>query len=178
MQNANPVWTLSLAAGAACLGLFAGACGRARAPDPAPSVKTVMDHFTIGLGGRPANLQVAVYRVEQERGLMQRPDLAGDDGMIFVNTRPGPLSFWMKNTPEPLDIAFVDSDGTIEEIYPLLPFDQRPVKSHGDQLQFAVEMRQGWYAANGVRPGARLDLQALAAALKARGLEPSAFHLK
>jgi hypothetical protein len=178
VQNANPVWTLSLAVGLASLGLVVAACSRAKAPDPAPATKTVMDHFTIAVGGRAANLQVAVYRGEQERGLMQRADLSGDDGMIFVNTRPGPLSFWMKNTPEPLDIGFAGPDGEIEEIYPLLPFDQRPVKSHGDELQFAVEMRQGWYAANGVHAGARIDLQALAAALKARGFEPSAFGLK
>jgi hypothetical protein len=66
----------------------------------------------------------------------------------------------------------------IAEIYPLLPYDERTVSSHGDQLQYALEMRQGWFAANGVRPGARVDLKAVAAAIKARGLDPSKFGLE
>jgi uncharacterized membrane protein (UPF0127 family) len=176
VQNANPVWTRA-AAGAALLGLLWAGCGRSSAPEAAPPPKTVMDHFTIPVGGRPASLQVAILAREQERGLMQRTDLTGDEGMIFVNARPGPLTFWMKNTPEPLDIGYADPEGMIEEIYPLLPNDQRAVKSHSDRLQFAVEMRQGWYAANGVRPGAQVDLKALAAALKARGYEPARFGL-
>ena len=38
-------------------------------------------------------------------------------------------------------------------------------------------MRQGWYAANGVRPGAAIDLAAVAAALKARGFDPGKFGI-
>jgi uncharacterized membrane protein (UPF0127 family) len=37
---------------------------------------------------------------------MQRPDLGGDEGMLFVDPAPTELSFWMKNTPEALDIAY------------------------------------------------------------------------
>jgi uncharacterized protein len=149
-----------------------------QAPEAAATPKSVLDRFPIAVGGHSASLQLAVLAQEQERGLMQRPDLAGDEGMIFVNTRPGPLRFWMKNTPEPLDVGYAGPDGQIEEIYPLLPYDQRPVASHGDQLQFAVEMRQGWFAAHGIGAGSRVDLKALAAALKARGFDPARFGLR
>jgi hypothetical protein len=108
---------------------------------------------------------------------MQRPDLGGDQGMIFVNVRPGKLAFWMKNTPEALDIGYLDPEGVVAEAYALLPYDQRSVDSHGDRLQFALEMPQGWFAAHGVRAGTRLDLQALGAALKARGFDPAKFGL-
>jgi uncharacterized membrane protein (UPF0127 family) len=45
-------------------------------------------------------------------------------------------------------------------------------------MQFAVEMRQGWYAANGVRPGDRIDLKAVADALRARDFDPAKFGMK
>jgi hypothetical protein len=39
-------------------------------------------------------------------------------------------------------------------------------------------MNQGWFHANGVKPGARLDLAALRAALKARGVAPQDYGLR
>ena len=146
-------------------------CG-AQPPAPPPAPKTVYDHFPIGVGGKVASIQVAVLETEMERGLMQRPDLGKDEGMIFAYARPQQMSFWMHNTPEPLDIGFFTPGGVLAEVYPLLPFDERTVASRGSDLQFAVEMPMGWYSANGVRPGATLDMKALSAALKARGFDP------
>ncbi len=178
MQNANPVSLRVLAAAAAFMAIAAAGCGSGKTADPAPLPKTVWDHFTVGVGGRPASLQIAVLESEQEHGLMQRTDLGRDEGMIFVNLRPRALSFWMRNTPEALDIGYIGPDGVIAEIYPLLPFDERSVSSRGDRLQYALEMPQGWFAANGVRPGAGVDLKALAAALKARGFDPARFGIR
>ena len=178
MKNANPVSRAARAAVAALLVLAVAGCGSGKTADPVAERRSVLDHFTIQVGGHPASLQVAVLPAEQERGLMQRRDLGRDEGMIFVDTRPQALSFWMKNTPEALDLGYLTPDGAIAEIYRLLPFDERSVPSHGDQLQFALEMPQGWFAANGIRPGARVDLKALAAALKARGFEPAKFGLE
>ena len=80
-------------------------------------------------------------------------------------------------TPTPLDIGFFRSDGMLAEIYALHPFDEKTVSSRGSELRFALEMNQGWYQANGVKPGAQLDLKALAAALKARGFTPAKYGL-
>jgi hypothetical protein len=38
-------------------------------------------------------------------------------------------------------------------------------------------MNQGWYRKNGVKPGAKLDLKALAEAVKARGFVPARYGL-
>ncbi len=177
MQNVNPVWRKTWAAGAVLLAAACAGCGGARKAEAVAEPKSVQEHFTIPVGGRPASLQVAVLPAEQERGLMQRPNLGPDEGMIFVNPRPGKLSFWMKNTPEPLDLGYLTPDGVVAETYSLLPYDQRAVNSHGDQLQFALEMPQGWFAAHGVHAGAKLDLKALGGALKARGFDPAKFGL-
>jgi uncharacterized membrane protein (UPF0127 family) len=175
MQNANPV-SAGLAA-LAMLALALAGCGSERTADAAPAQKGPSDHFTINVGGHPAWLQLAVLAPEQEHGLMQRPDLGKDEGMIFIYRSPQSQSYWMRNCPEPLDIAFATPDGAIAEIYPMYPFDERPVNSRSGQIQFAVEMPQGWYAANGVRPGASVDLKAVAEALRARGFDPKDYKL-
>src|SRR5580704_9241684 len=162
MQNANPVYARLLAA--AVLALALAGCGSGKTADAAPAGKGPSDHFTIDVGGHPAWLQLAVLEPEQEHGLMQRPDLGKDEGMIFIYAKPQQMSYWMRNCPEALDIAYVNPGGAIAEIYLMYPFDERPVQSRSDQIKFAVEMLQGWYAANGVRPGAGVDLKAVAEA--------------
>ncbi|MBL9186147.1 MAG: DUF192 domain-containing protein [Opitutaceae bacterium] len=122
-------------------------------------------------------MQLAVRPAEHQRGLMERRDLGRDDGMIFIYEKPQQLSFWMKNTPAPLDIGYINASGVLEEIYQMHPFDETTVSSRGTQLQFALEMNQGWFRAAGVKPGARLDLAALAAALRERGMDPAQFGL-
>ena len=108
---------------------------------------------------------------------MQRPDLGGDDGMLFVYADPQALSIWMRNTPEPLDLAYLTEDGAIAEVYSLLPLDERPVTSHTSEMQYALEMPKGWFAAHGVRIGDRIDLKAVAATLKDRGFDPVKYRL-
>ncbi len=139
--------------------------------------KTVADFFPIKVGDKVVRLQLAVRAHEMQRGLMGRRDLGRDDGMIFIYEKPQQMSFWMHNTPTPLDIGFFDPDGTLREIYPLHPFDEKTVASRGDRLQFALEMNQGWFDSNYVSPGAQLDLKGLAAALKARGFDPAKYGI-
>jgi uncharacterized membrane protein (UPF0127 family) len=84
----------------------------------------------------------------------------------------------MRNTPLPLDIGFFSRGGELKEIYTLLPFDENPIRSRSDALEFALEMNQGWFHDHGIKPGAALDLAALREALKARGLTPEDFGLR
>lgn len=181
MKNANPVcpwirgWLLAL------LALVLAGCDE---PAPAAVVapKTAADFFEIRVGDKLVRTQLAVRPAEMERGLMERRDLGRDEGMIFVYERPQRLSFWMRNTPTPLDIGFFNAGGMLEEVYPMYPFDETPVRSRSMLLSLALEMNQGWFSRNGVKPGvkpgAQLDVQALAAALRERGFEPAKFGLE
>jgi len=98
--------------------------------------------------------------------------------MLFVYATPIQMSFFMRNTPLPLDIGFFSPEGELKEIYSMLPFDETTTRSRDARLQFALEMNQGWFHDNHVRPGARLDLAALGGALKARGATPAEFGLR
>jgi hypothetical protein len=98
--------------------------------------------------------------------------------MLFVYAKPQRMSFWMRNTPSPLDIGFFTADGILREVYPMYPFDETPVMSRNRAVLFALEMKQGWFEFSGVKPGAQLDLKALAVALRARGETPAHYGLK
>jgi uncharacterized protein len=159
----------------ACAKEKAAAASMAGATSGTGAPKTVADFFPIKVGNKIVRMQLAVRPAEMQRGLMERRDLARDDGMIFIYEKPQQMGFWMRNTPTPLDIGFFSTSGVLEEIYPLHPFDETTVASRSDHLQFALEMNQGWFRENAVKPGAQLDLKALADALKARGFEPRKF---
>lgn len=154
------------------------ACSKSEPAASAAAPKTAADYFPIKVGAHTVQMQLAVTPMEQQRGLMERRDLKSGQGMIFLYVRPQQLSFWMRNTPTPLDIGYFTADGELREIYPMYPFDETPVKSRRSDLQFALEMNQGWFKANDVKPGAKLDLKALAAAMKARGFPLRAYGLK
>lgn len=172
MKNANPLsgvplgwrfWAVWM--------LLAASVDGASAAKPRPPSKTVEDVFQISLGEKVLHLQLAVTPSEQQRGLMERRSLKPDHGMLFVFERPQTMSFWMRNTPLPLDIGFFDSAGVLREYYPLYPFDENAVRSMGSNLQFALEMKQGWFRENKIPVKTALDLKALAAALEARGFK-------
>jgi uncharacterized protein len=166
---------LSVLSCAFALGVLA-ACGGKSEAEAAP--KTVNDYFPIKIGDQIVKMQIAALPAEQERGLMFRQSLGRDEGMLFVFARSQPMAFWMRNTVVPLDIGYIDAQGVLREIYPLYPRDERSVASRSRDLRFALEVNQGWFKERGVKPGAQLDLKAVAEALKARGLDPRAAGLR
>ena len=90
---------------AAVLVCGAVACGAGKSAEtPAVSLKTV----TLDLNGTSVVAELADDPELRARGLMERAELAPDHGMLFVYPDEAQRSFWMKNTPLPLSIAFID----------------------------------------------------------------------
>ena len=127
------------------------------APDPSEMPPPQrLDAVDLVVGLKRFQAEVARTDSERQRGLMSRRDLAGGDrGMLFVFPRAKVLRFWMKNTPSPLSIAFLEEDGTIIEIDDMRPFDLDGTVSSRTSRR-ALEMPQGWFATNGVKPGDRI----------------------
>ncbi|MCU0792707.1 MAG: DUF192 domain-containing protein [Opitutaceae bacterium] len=168
-------------AGCAKGGEGAGAAAAARPKTKVATgaeAKGVDAWFPLTVGGKALRVQVAVLEAEQQRGLMGRKDLGPDDGMVFVYPAPQQMSFWMRNTPTPLDIGFFREDGTLGEVYPLYPYDETPVRSSGLDYTLALETNQGWFAKHGLKPGAKVDLGQLADALRARGFRPERYAVR
>jgi uncharacterized membrane protein (UPF0127 family) len=103
-------------------------------------------------------VEVAKTADEQERGLMYRTDIPQDGGMIFApyppeGGSPREASFWMKNTPSPLDIIFIRADGTIAKIAEnAVPFDQSKIPS-GEPVGAVLEIRGGRSLDLGIEEG-------------------------
>jgi uncharacterized membrane protein (UPF0127 family) len=102
-------------------------------------------------------VEVADSPGEQVVGLMNRDFLPADRGMIFVFEEPKKAFFWMKNTSIPLDVAFLDSEGVILEILPLVPFEETRVASKSDQVAYAIETNRDWFASRGLKPGLKVQ---------------------
>lgn len=111
---------------------------------------------TVSVGGVPISVEIADTPALRERGLMQRDSLPDDAGMLFVYADEQVRSFWMRNTKIPLDIAFIDRNGSIVSIEQMQPqTDANTVSS--SPAMYALEMNQGWFEANGVGVGDRLE---------------------
>lgn len=78
--------------------------------------------------------KIRLFRVadtpeEHSQGLMFVREIDPDTGMLFRFKSPRILSFWMKQTYVPLDIAFADSTGKIVKTETMIPLSLRPVSS-------------------------------------------------
>lgn len=89
------------------------------------------------------------------RGLMHRKSLEPNAGMLFIFDEHAIHCMWMKNTLIPLSVAFVDDRGAIVNIADMEPHSEA---SHcaARPVRYALEMNRGWFAARGIKPGARL----------------------
>ena len=77
-------------------------------------------------------VEVAASAEDQSQGLMFRTELGPNEGMIFPREGAEMASFWMKNTPLPLDIIFIGQDGLISNIAAqTVPYSTDPVTSVG-----------------------------------------------
>jgi uncharacterized membrane protein (UPF0127 family) len=94
------------------------------------------------------------------RGLMERPALPANQGMLFIFEASQPLSFWMFNTRIPLDIIFADERRRIIAIHAAVPPCQPPRRcptySSNGPAQFVLEVNGGTTAKTGISIGDEL----------------------
>lgn len=107
-------------------------------------------------------LKVEVAKSEKERsqGLMNRKELKGIDGMLFIFPQEKILSFWMKNTLIPLSIAFFNKDKILIDIKKMTPHKgpfKPPTYKSSSPAQFALEVPLGWFEQNQIGLGSRLS---------------------
>ena len=113
---------------------------------------------SIRLNAGMHNIQAEVAMTPDQRGigLMNRPTMGANDGMLFVFEQPAEQCFWMKNTLLPLSIAFLGDDGTVVNID-----DMKPLTLDGHcskkAVRYVLEMNQGWFAKRGIKAGSKLS---------------------
>ncbi len=107
------------------------------------------------MDGTASQIRIEIARTEQARtqGLMGRKVMRRDQGMLFIFPDAEERSFWMVNTPLPLDIIFVDADRKIVKIHrETVPFSDASLPS-GKPAQYTVEVVGGYCAEQGIQEG-------------------------
>jgi uncharacterized membrane protein (UPF0127 family) len=129
----------------ASLGLGARA-GSPRFEKSALTIDTVAgpQHFAVELARTPE---------EQELGLMFRPSLAPNAGMLFDFGETRPAIFWMKNTLIPLDMLFITADGRVADIHErAVPLSEATIQSRVP-VRAVLEINGSEAAQLGIRLG-------------------------
>jgi uncharacterized protein len=106
-------------------------------------------------------VEVADTPAKRELGLQYRKELGSDRGMIFLFAAEAPQTFWMKNTPIPLDMIFINRDrrivGIIEQTVPY-SLESRSVKAPS---QYVLEINGGLAKRHGIQAGDRVRFEGI-----------------
>lgn len=116
----------------------------------------------VTVDGTEQCLLLAQTEAQRARGLMEVTDLEGYPGMLFAFPGDTQGGFWMRNTPTPLSIAFLDGGGTVAatiDMDPCADVPDCPVYEPGVTYRFTVEVPQGELGALGLADGARLTVE-------------------
>lgn len=104
-------------------------------------------------------VELALSLEARNRGLMYRRDLPPNGGMIFVFPASSEQTFWMKNTPLPLDMIFIGDDlvvvGIVENA---VPFSTGLV-GVGRPSRYVLEVHAGFAKAHQLRAGDRVEFK-------------------
>ncbi|HQT31099.1 MAG TPA: DUF192 domain-containing protein [Thiobacillus sp.] len=139
--------TLSARLGSALLlaGLLNAACA-AETGSPLP----------LSIGKQVFQVELAATPSARERGLMGRTRLAANGGMLFKFEQAAPYCFWMRNTPLPLSIAFIDTRGRITDLADMQPHSDT-LHCPKTDVRYALEVAQGGFAQRGITVGAQVN---------------------
>lgn len=117
------------------------------------------------------NIELADTSIKRECGLMGRKHLAKNDGMLFKFPYHHNLSFWMKNTYIPLDIAFIDDDNKIFQIEEMTPLSTRAIRAK-QSCRYALEVNKGWFRENEITIGSSIGGQGISNYQKVAQMTP------
>jgi len=99
------------------------------------------------------SIERAITLDQQARGMMFRESMEPDSGMLFEFDEPKIATIWMKNTPLPLDIIFVRSNGKILKIEHMAqPYKLRSASSEAI-VAAVLELQGGRSKDLGIKPG-------------------------
>jgi uncharacterized membrane protein (UPF0127 family) len=140
---------------AVLLAVWTAACAAAPLPTTQLTVRNTV--ITVEIADQPA---------ARTQGLSDRDSLWPDHGMLFVFPTPSRLSFWMYHCFFSIDLAYLDKNGVVRDIFTMRqePDDTPEAEllrypSQTDQMLYALEMTGGWFARHGVQAGDTVDVK-------------------
>jgi len=110
----------------------------------------------VNINNKTYTFEVAQTKEELTRGLMFREELDPESGMFFIFDKADYLTFYMKDTFIPLEVAFIDGSLTIVDIQPLHPLDMTFVVSRAKAI-YALEVNRGFFQNVGLGIGDKIE---------------------
>lgn len=107
----------------------------------------------VRVGSEEMVAEVCKTGVEIATGMMFRTKMAENEAMIFIFQDAAPRSFYMRNCLVPLSAAYIEPDGKIAEIVDLQLGDEVGVQSKTGNIQFVLEVPQGWFKRHSITNG-------------------------
>lgn len=124
------------------------------------------ERIELRVGDHPLVVEVATTPVQRARGLMGRPPLGAQEGMLFVFAGDDERCLWMRDTPSALAAAFLSAGGEILNVVEMQPLSDAHHCSRGP-ARYALETRSGWFSARRLGQGQRIQgLEAVAPAAR------------
>ena len=139
-----------------------------RTPAPRGEPQPKLPVMKLWVGTNQVDAEIAQTLPQIQTGMMFRTNMAEMEGMLFVFPQPHQVAFYMRNTLLPLSCAYIDPEGTILEIYDMEPLNEATIRSRSDQIQYVLEMNQGWFDRHNIRPGVAISTE--------RGTFPKTFR--
>jgi uncharacterized membrane protein (UPF0127 family) len=125
---------------------------------------------TIDVAAKNASLTLAVVDSPKERelGLMCVTAMRPHTGMIFVFPKAADWEFWMKNTLIPLDMVWVEPDGSVSSVAANVPASKlstpnAKVARRGGHGIYVIELNAKEASRDGIAAGTKLPLPVLTA---------------
>lgn len=136
--------------------LLLPACLASPLPQQTTSATLAFSEFSLvklKLADKLIEVQLADSPERRSQGLMGQSPL--HHGMLLLQDEVRTMVLWMKNTPEPLDVAFISADWTVLSIQQMQAFSETRHSSKVPVIA-ALEMPLGWFAKQNIQVGSKL----------------------
>lgn len=90
------------------------------------------------------SLEVAVTDEEKNKGLMNRPSLDKNHGMVFIFRPARKVTFWMKDTLIPLDMIFIRNGKIVKIVKNAIPNQTEVLYPSDFETTEVVEVNGGY----------------------------------
>jgi len=113
--------------------------------------------------GKVLETEVMVSDEDRQMGLMFRPSLPLDHGMLFIFEQPDFHGIWMKNCKFPIDIVWLDAEAKVVHVAPKVPpctakqDKDCPVYYPISRASYVVELNAGQAAKEKAVLGSKLE---------------------
>ncbi len=131
--------------------------GCKRGADGGGPINRGLPEAVMKIGNEQFTLEIANDDEERATGLMNRPSMPANHGMIFVFPGERSLAFYMKNTLIPLDIVYLDADGEVVSIHQMRPHDHTSIPARRP-AKYAIELNKGTAERVGLKVGDKLHI--------------------